>query len=52
MSAYARVDFPDPFGPMTACFSFEADDEVDTLDDLGAVLQGDVQVLDLELSHA
>ena len=30
----------------------EVDLEVDTLDDLGAVLQGDVQVLDLELSHA
>ena len=30
----------------------EIDLEVDTLDDLGAVLQRDVQIPDLELSHA
>ena len=30
----------------------EVDLEVDTLDDLGAVLQSDVQIPDLELSHA
>src|SRR5947209_16651805 len=24
MSAYARVDLPDPFGPMTACTSFRS----------------------------
>ena len=30
----------------------EIDFEVDTLDDLGAVLERDVQILDLELSHA
>ena len=52
MSAYASVDLPEPFGPMIACFSPEVDVEVDTLDDLGAVLEGDVQILDLELCHA
>ena len=30
----------------------EIDLEVDTLDDLGAVLQSDVQIPDLELCHA
>ena len=33
---------------MIACISFEVDREVDALDDLGAVLERDVQVLDLE----
>ena len=36
---------------MIACFSPEVDLEVDTLDDLGAVLERDVQIPDLELRH-
>ena len=36
---------------MIACISFVVDVEVDALDDLGAVLEGDVQVLHLEQCH-
>ena len=37
---------------MTACTSFDVDLEVDALDDLGAVLQRDVEVLELQHCHS
>ena len=48
MRAYASVDLPEPFGPMTAWTSPGVHGEVDALDDLGAVLERDVQVLQLQ----
>ena len=48
MSAYASVDLPEPFGPMIACTSPGLTAKVDALDDLGAVLERDVQVLQLQ----
>ena len=33
---------------MIACISFGVDRQVDALDDLGAVLEGDVQILEFE----
>ena len=50
MIALASVDLPEPLGPISAWISPRADGEVDALEDL-LVAGGDVQVLDLELSH-
>ena len=46
MIALARVDLPEPFGPISACTSPRADLQVEALEDL-LVLGGYVQVLDL-----
>ena len=48
---YARVDLPEPFGPMIGVDLALVDDEVDAAEDLAGALVGldvDVQVLDLE----
>jgi hypothetical protein len=51
MSAYASVDLPEPFGPMIACTSFGFTARSTPSDDLGSVLERDVQVFDLQECH-
>ncbi len=49
--AYASVDLPEPFGPMIACTSPEETVRFDALYDRRAVLQSDVQILQLQCCH-
>ena len=48
MRAYARVDLPEPFGPMIACTSLVLIARSTPADDLRPVFERDVEVLDLE----